>query len=217
MSLAKPDVLKALAGVWIRLPRKVFLDLRHPVRLWVNRPWQVGFAIAALAIGIGANTGVGVVNALLLRSLPFHEPDRLALLHQFIPPHDNAKEFNDWRQESTNLADVTGFEEADVNLGGVRAVRRAHVAQTSWNFFSLLGTQPILGRGFASGDDVDGMGWGLPGHNAVAVIGFGLWQELFGGDPKALGSTIRVDGNRLTIVGVAPPGFDHPGKAIRTQ
>jgi putative ABC transport system permease protein len=81
-------------------------------------------------------------------------------------------------------------------------VIRAHIAQTSWNFFSVLGTQPILGHGFAPGDDVDAGGLGLPGSNAVAVIGYGLWQELFGGDPKALGATIRGNGNPLTVVGV---------------
>src|SRR2546425_5947879 len=217
----------ALALLWIRLladlaisipaqvAREVYQDVRHTLRLWASGPWHTGFAIAALAIGIGANTGVfSVVNALLLRSLPFHEPSRLALLHQFIPPHDSAKQFHDWRQQSAYLADAALFEEFDVNLGGMRVGSRAHVAQTSWNFFSVLGTQPVLGTGFAADEDVDGTGWGLPGRNAVAVIGYGLWQQLFGGDPKVLGSTIRIDGKPLTVVGVAPPGFDYPGKAV---
>jgi len=215
------------AALWIRLladlavsipeqlAHEVFQDFRYTLRLWARRPWHAGFAMAALAIGIGANTGVfSVVNALLLRSLPFHEPDRLAILQQFFPPHDSAKEFHDWRQQSTYLADAALFEENDVNLGGMRVGSRAHVAQTSGNFFSVLGTRPVLGTGFAPEDDVDGTGWGLSGRNAVAVIGYGLWQQLFGGDPKILGATIRIDGNPLTIVGVAPPGFDYPGKAV---
>jgi putative ABC transport system permease protein len=193
----------------------MFQDLKYAVRLWGARPWQSALAIAALAIGIGANTGVfSVVNALLLRSLPFREPDRLALLHQFIPPHDGTKEFHDWRQQSAYLADAALFEENDVNLGGVRVGTRAHVAQTSWNFFSVLGTQPVLGSGFSANEDVDGTGWGLPGRNAVAVISYGLWQQLFNSDPKVLGATIRIDGIPLTVVGVAPPGFDYPGKAV---
>jgi putative ABC transport system permease protein len=193
----------------------MFQDLKYTLRLWAGRPWHAGFAITALAIGIGANTGVfSVVNALLLRSLPFQQPDRLAQLHQFIPPHDSAKEFHEWRQQSAYLADAALFEETEVNLGGMRVGSRAHVAQTSWNFFSVLGTQSVLGSGFAADEDVDGTGWGLPGRNAVAVIGYGLWQQLFGGDPKVLGATIRVDGQPLTIVGVAPPGFDYPGKAV---
>lgn len=193
----------------------MFQDLKYVLRLWARRPWHAGFAITALAIGIGANTGVfSVVNALLLRSLPFQEPDRLALLHRFIPPHASAKEFHDWRQHSAYLADATLFEENDVNLGGMRVGSRAHVAQTSSNFFSVLGTQPVLGTGFTGDEDVDGTGWGLPGRNAVAVIGYGLWQQFFGGDPKVLGSTIRIDGIPLTVVGVAPPGFDYPGKSV---
>jgi predicted permease len=203
----------------------VFRDLKYTLRHWVARPWHTAFAIAALAIGIGANTGVfSVVNALLLRSLPFRAPDRLALLHEFIPPHDSAKQFHDWRQHSAYLADAALLEEFDANLGSAnlgsvkqgetRVGTRAHVAQTSWSFFSVLGTQPVLGTGFASDEEVDGTGWGLPGPNAVAVIGYGLWQQLFAGDPKVLGSPIRLDGNLLTIVGVAPPGFDYPGKAV---
>ncbi len=192
-------------------------DLKYTLRLSAGRPWHTGFAIAALAIGIGANTGVfSVVNALLLRSIPFHEPDRLALLQHFIPPHDSAKQFHDWRQQSAYLADAALFEEfdANLNLGGARAGSRAHIAQTSGNFFSVLGTPLALGTGFAPENDVDGTGWGRPGPNAVAVIGYGLWQQLFAGDPKVLGATIRMDGNSLTVVGVAPPGFDYPGKAV---
>jgi len=212
----------ALAALWIRLladlaisipaqvSREVSQDVRHTLRLWASRPWHTGFAIAALAIGIGANTGVfSVVNALLLRSLPFHEPSRLAALHhgEFIPPHDSARQFHEWRQQSTYLADAALVEKYDVNLGGVRDPGRAHVAQTSWNFFSTLGAQPVLGRGFMPEEDT-------PGHNAIAIIGYGLWQHLFAGDRRVLGSTIRIDGIPLTIVGVAPPGFDYPGSAV---
>jgi putative ABC transport system permease protein len=207
--------ISTICGRIGQLAREVFQDLKYTLRLWASRPWHAGLAIAALAIGIGANTGVfSVVDALLLRSLPFHEPDRLALLHQFIPPHDSAKAFHEWRRQSAYLADTALFEEIDVNLGGAGVASRAHVAQASWNFFSVLGTQPVLGRGFAPEDEVDGTGWGLPGRNAMAVIGYGLWQQLFGGDAKALGTTVRIDGIPLTVIGVAPRGFDYPGRAV---
>lgn len=195
--------------------REVVQDARYTLRLWTRRPWQTGFAILALAIGIGANTGVfSVVNARLLRSLPFRDPERLAYLRWFFEPQDSATQFHQWRHASTYLADAAVFEQFDVNLGGGVEWRRAHVVQASSNFFSLLGTQPVLGRGFAPGDDVDGTGWGSPGPNAVAVISYGLWQTLFAGDQRALGSTIRVDGNPLTVIGVAPPGFDYPDKTV---
>lgn len=225
--LAESDGVRNFAMLWIRLlfdlavsvprqvSREVRQDLRHTLRHWSKYPWQTGFAIAALALAIGANTAVfSVVNALLLRSLPFRDPGRLALLHQFIPPHDTAKQFHAWRQQSLFSSDTALFEEFDVNLGGLRVGSRAHVAQTSSNFFSVLGVPPVLGRAFAPEDDVNGTGWGLPGRNAEAVIAYGLWQNLFGGDAAVLGATIRVDGNPLTVVGVAPPGFDYPGRAV---
>lgn len=193
----------------------MFQDVRYALKLWAVRPGQTAFAVAALAIGIGANTSVfSVVNSLVLRSLPFHEPDRLALTHEFIPPHDTAKQVHEWSQQSKYLADAALFEEFDANLGGTRVASRVHVAQTSWNFFSVLGTEPVTGRGFISGDDVDATGWGLPGRNAVAVISYGLWQQLFGTDPTVLGATIRIDGNPLTVIGVAPRGFDFPHGAV---
>ena len=107
----------------LRFLREVAQDSRHTLRLWANRPWQTAFAILALAIGIGANTGVfSVVNALLLRSLPFREPSRLAALvdfDAFVPPHDSAKQFHDWRQQSTYLADVALLEQ----LGPANSLR----------------------------------------------------------------------------------------------
>jgi putative ABC transport system permease protein len=217
----------ALCMLWIRLiadlavsvplqlAREVAQDSRHTVRLWGRRPWQTALAIFALAIGTGASTGVfSVVNALLLRSLPFQDPERLAYLSDFFAPHDSVAQFREWRRQSSYLNDTALFEPFDVNLGGAGEWRRAHVVQASSNFFSVLGTQPILGRGFTLGDDVDGTGVGSPGRNAVAVIGYGLWQSLFGGDPKALGATIRIDGSPLTVIGVAPPGFDYPDQAV---
>jgi putative ABC transport system permease protein len=190
-------------------------DVRYGLRMMRKSPGFTTVAVLTLALGIGANAGVfSIVNTLLLRSLPFREPDRLTLLQNFSPPHDTTSQFHDWRRQREYFADAAVVEDIDANLGGGRGVIRAHVAQTSWNFFPVLGTQPILGHGFASGDDVDATGPGLPGRNAVAVIGYGLWQELYGGDPKALGATIRVNGNPLTVIGVAPRGFDYPNKTV---
>jgi putative ABC transport system permease protein len=190
-------------------------DVRYAARMLRKSPGFTAVAILTLALGIGANVGMfSVIDTLLLHSLPFREPGRLVLLQNFFPPADTAKQFHEWAQHRQYLDGAAVVEDIDVNLGGGRGVIRAHVAQTSWNFFSVLGTQPILGHGFAPEDDVDGSGFGLPGPNAVAVIGYGLWQELFGGDPKALGATIRLDGNPLTVIGVAPPGFDYPNKSV---
>lgn len=218
--LAESSGAFALAKVWVRLltdlavslplqfSRELLQDARHTLRLWAKRPGQTAFAIVALAIGIGANTGIfSVVNALLLRSLPFHDPGRLASLGAFLPPHDSAKEFHEWRQQQgTYLADAALIEQFDVNLGAVQNPARAHITSTSWNFFSLLGVQPVLGRWFTDGEDA-------PGKNAIAVISYGLWQQLFAGDPRVLGSTLRVNGIPITIVGVASAGFNYPNNS----
>lgn len=191
-----------------QIAREMRQDTRHALRLWSKRPWHAAFAIAVLAIGIGASTGVfSVVNTLLLRSLPFRDPGRLVALRAFQPPHDSAEQFHEWRGDSTYLADTALFEQMEANLGAESRVARARVAQTSWNFFELLGTQPVIGRAFTPGEDT-------PGRNAVAVIAYGLWQQLFAGHPRALGSAIRINGTPLTIVGVAPAGFDYPKGAV---
>jgi predicted permease len=215
--LAESSSIFALARLWIRLLadlavsiplqflREVLQDARHTLRLWRNRPCQTGFAVLALAIGIGANTGVfSVVNALLLRSLPFHDPSRLVSLGTFFPPHDSAKDFHEWRQQQrAYLSDAALVEQFDVNLGEVPNPKRAHISVTSWNFFSILGAQPVIGRFFQEGEDE-------PRNNSVAVISYGLWQQLFAGDQRALGSTLRANGKPVTIIGVAPPGFSYP-------
>jgi predicted permease len=182
-------------------------DVRYGLRTLRKSPGFTTVAVLTLALGIGATTGVfSVVNTLLLRSLPFHDPSRLALLQNFIPPDGSAEEFHDWRKRSAYLADAAVFEEWDVTLGGAHALIRAHTAYTSWNFFSVLGVQPLLGRGFLPGEDAS--------RRSVAVIGYGLWQDLFAGDPHALEATIQVDGKPVTIIGIAPPRFDYPGKTV---
>ena len=224
--LAEPTAARALALLWIRLlthlavtipaqvAREFAQDARHTFHLWAVRPGQTACAILALAIGIGANMGVfSVVNALLLSSLPFRQPESLASFQLFFPPHDSPKRFHEWRTQTAFLDDAALWETGDANLGGAGEWRRARVAQTSWNFFALLGVHPVLGRTFGPGEDVEGNGWGPPGPNAVAVISYGLWQSLFGGERGVLGATIRIDGNPLTVLGVAPPGFDYPKKA----
>ncbi len=96
---------------------EIVQDARHTLRLWANRPLQTAFAIAALAIGIGANIGVfSVVNALLLRSLPFRDPERLAAMKAFIPPHDSSRQFHDWAGATSYLEDAAIFEAADFNI-----------------------------------------------------------------------------------------------------
>jgi putative ABC transport system permease protein len=203
-----------LTSLFVSIPvqvmRAVLQDGRYTFRLWARHPLHTVFMIAALAIGIGATTGgFSVVNTLLLSSLPFHEPERLASFHpnEFIPPHDNSKQFHDWREQSTYLANAALVEENDVNIGVAHEAVRVHAASASWNLFTVLGTPAALGRTFQPGEDT-------LDSNQVAVISYGLWQQLFGGDRSAMGSSIRVNGKPLTIIGVTPPGFDYPRDTV---
>ncbi len=213
--LAETPAGVAIVWLWLRLffdlavslpsqlAIEIWRDSKHAFRLWAKRPWQTGFAVVALAVAIGANTGVfSVVNALLLRSLPFRNPDQLAALVHFQPPHDTANQFEEWRTHSAYLEDAATFEVGDFNIGSADHVMRAHTTQTSWNFLSLLGVQPVIGRAFTNRDQ------------GVALVGYGLWQELFAGSRRVLGSTIRVNGKPITIVGVLPPDFGYPDKTV---
>jgi predicted permease len=183
-------------------------DSRYAFRTWRRHPLHTTFAIAVLAIAIGANTGIfSVLNAVLLRSLPFHEPERLARLQAFLPPGGppDAARFHQWRTQSTYLSDSARYVTGEVSLEGDRGVSRTRLTEVSSNFFALFGREPIAGRGFAPGEDA-------PGGPGIAVISHGLWRRLFALDPRAVGASIRLNGTPLTIVGVAPPNFDYPQK-----
>ena len=193
--------------------REVFQDGRYTFRLWARHPLHTVFMIAALAIGIGSTTGgFSVVNTLLLSSLPFQNPERLASFQpsEFIPPHDSAKQFHNWREQRTYLADAALVEESGVNIGVAHEAVHVHAARVSWNLFTVLGTPAVLGRTFLPGEDAQN-------SDQVAVISYGLWQEVFGGDRGAVGSSIRVNGVQLTIIGVTPPDFDYPRDAVLWQ
>jgi putative ABC transport system permease protein len=193
----------------VQLTIEIGRDSRHAFRLWAKHPWYTGFAVLALSVAIGANTGVfSVVNALLLRSLPFREPATLTALIHFLPPHDTAEQFDSWRHDSNYLQDAALFEEADLNIGDPQRMLRVHLAITSCNFFSMLGARPVIGRTFSSED------------RAVAVISYPLWQDVYAGSEQILGKTVRVYGlqphpdEALTIIGVMPADFDYPSKAV---
>ncbi|HEU4837240.1 MAG TPA: ABC transporter permease, partial [Pyrinomonadaceae bacterium] len=197
-------------SVPVQVMRAVLQDGRYTFRLWARHPLPTVFMIAALAIGIGATTGgFSVVNTLLLSSLPFHDPERLASFrpNEFIPPHDNSKQFHDWREQSTYLANAALVDKSDVNIGMPHEAVRVHAANASWNLFTVLGTPAALGRTFLPGED-------SLNSDQVVVISYGLWQHLFGGDPSAIGSSIRVNGKYVTIIGVTPPGFDYPRDTV---
>jgi putative ABC transport system permease protein len=201
------SALRDLAwSIPIELAHELKQDLSHSLRVHKRRPFVMTFTIAILALAIGGATGVfSVVNAVLIKSLPFRDPDRLVVLSDFMGDNSTPK-FHKWRTSSAYLEDAAQAYTAEVNVTGASVPTRITIAQTSFNFFCALGTEPMLGRGFAPTEDI-------PGNDAVAVISHALWQQLFGGNPRVLGSKLMLNGEPFTIVGVARPGFDYPHKS----
>lgn len=202
------SALRDLAwSIPVELAHELRQDLTHSLRVHARRPFVMTFTVAILALAIGGVTGVfSVVNAVLIKSLPFREPDRLVVLSDFNTNYIAPAEFHKWRTSSAYLEDAVQAYTAEVNIGGVSVPTRITVAQTSFNFFSALGSEPMIGRAFAPSEDV-------PGNDGVGVISYGLWQQFFAGDPRVLGSKLTLNGTPVTIIGVTRPGFDYPHKS----
>jgi putative ABC transport system permease protein len=205
--------LRTLADWAVSVPaemaRELRQDVRYAVRVYRRRALVTTLALSALALAIGATTGVfSVLNAVLFRGLPFRDTARLAEVQGVEVDEDNGRAaFYGWRNGNAYLEDAAAYAAAagytEMNLSVDAGSRRVSVAETSANFFSMLGTEVRFGRAFAPDED-------LEDKDAVAVIGYGLWQECFGGDPRVLGSTIRLNRAPVTVIGVAPPAFDYP-------
>jgi predicted permease len=203
--------LRALADLAATAPaeigRELLQDLRFAARIYRKRSVATALALAALALAIGATTGIfSVLNALLIRSLPFREPDRLVEMKvTTTSPREGRNAVDAWRKNSPYLEDLAFYSPHPMNLAFGRESFRVTETETTANFFGLLGSEPELGRNFSVEDD-------LPEKNRVAIIGYGLWQQAFGGDSRALGSSIRLNDVPLTVIGVAPRNFDFPEK-----
>jgi putative ABC transport system permease protein len=189
-------------------------DLRYAFRLIRKTPGFSAVAILTLALGIGANTAIfSVVDAVLLRPLPFADGDRLVMLFHSYPKMDldlasvSPPGFVDYRDHTRSFAGMaahTGYR-TPAALTGQGEPRRLRIEAASAGFFTTLGVTPALGRGFLPEDE-------QPGRGEVAVLSQGLWQQLFGSDPGVLDRPITLDGRAYTIVGVAPEGFRYPNE-----
>lgn len=192
-------------------------DLRVAVRGLVRAPLLSLAALATLALAIGGSTAVyALVDAVLLRSLPYADAGRLVAvwidmrgraaemgLQDPRREWSNADAWTDLRTRSTSLEDVAAFTGWTPTLGGEGEAQRLQGASPTWNGLEVLGVQPVLGRGFTAAD-------GEPGAQAVVVLGHALWQREFGGARDVLGRTISLNRTPYTVVGVLPPGFQFP-------
>ena len=182
-------------------------DVRYALRMMRANPGFTAIAIAALALGIGANTAIfTVVNAVLLQPLPYPQPDRIMQLGRLYPNNNygfsnSIPKYMVWRNnQSFEAMTLYGLGAPGMNLGTGDRPAQVKAGYTSSGYFRVFGVSPILGRTYTSEED-------LPGGPRVAVISYGLWQSRLGGEPGIIGKAIILNGESYTVLGVLPRGF----------
>jgi putative ABC transport system permease protein len=183
-------------------------DVRFAVRTMVRSPLFSAVAIVTLALGIGANSAVfSAVNAILLRPLPFDDPDRLVIVKESSPQHESMSvsypNMQDWREQNTVFTEIAAYRTWTASLTGGSRPERVVGSEVSAQMFSILGVTPVLGRFFVA-EENDHAG------DRVVVLSYEMWQRRYGGDPEIVGRTIELRDLRYTVVGIAPPGFVYP-------
>ncbi len=183
-------------------------DARFAIRLLRKSPGFAATAIAVLALGIGATTAIfSVVNAVLLRPLPFAGPDRLVMVWERQPSGRTnviqTQNFLDWRARNRSFSEISAIYGISMNLAGDGEPVQVPGMRITAGFFEILRTAPLLGRPIAASDDV-------PGAPRVAVLSYGLWQRRFGGRLDVLGRKIDLEGAPTEVIGVMPEGFAFP-------
>ena len=180
-------------------------DMSYGARMLWKQPGFTLIAVMTLALGIGANTAMfSVVNAVLLRPLPFPEPERLMLVEAKGPDNFAAPDFRDLALQNRSFSHLGAyFGNATFNLSGGAEPERVNGARVSASLLPTLGAQPLYGRNITAEEDRDG-------GERVVLLSHGLWQRQFGADAGVVGRAIRLDGQSYTVIGVAPPGLNFP-------
>jgi len=185
---------------------KLLQDLRYALRTQVKRPGFALIIVMTLALGIGANTAIfTVVNAALLRGLPYKSPDRLYHLWESTPQKEFAQrefsypDYQDYQQNQV-CEGIAAYTGGGVIMTGRGEPERVFAPAASANFFSVLGVDAVIGRTFLPGED-------KPGAPRVTVLSYGLWQRRFGADAGIVGQTLTLNGDSYTVIGVLPPNF----------
>jgi putative ABC transport system permease protein len=177
-------------------------DLHYSLRILLKRPGFTLIVVITLALGIGANTAIfSVVDTVLLRPLPYKEPERIALVQQHMPRlglyHGgvSSAELLDYLGGNETFAEMAGYSILSLNLTGEGEPRRIQAARVSPGLFPLLGVSPLAGRGFSAEEDV-------VGKNRVAMLSEALWRKHFAADPQVIGRIVRLDEQPYTVIGV---------------
>jgi putative ABC transport system permease protein len=203
LTVAREDMRAARLSRWLDEMRQ---DVRYAARtLRSNRAFAAA-AAATLALAIGANTAMfSVVKTVLLQPLPFESPEQLAMLWIEDPSRNiresrsSLRDVHDWRTQSQRFADIATFDSVTMTLTGADGTDRISGASISANLLSLLGVQPLLGRGFSAQEAAE--------RQPVVLISHRLWQTWFRGSKEAVGATLVIDGRPRDVVGVLPVGF----------
>jgi predicted permease len=186
---------------------RLIQDVRYAARLLLRNPGFTTTAAVTLALAIGANTAIfSVVNGVLLRPLPYRDPDRLVRMWESNPSMSlpffsvSLPNYEDWRRQSRSFDATAAFRRQRLNLTGSGEPEAVQASAVTADFFPLLGVRAALGRTFAAADE-------RPEAPAVAMITHGLWQRRFGGEGGLVGRTLMLDGQAHTLVGVLPASF----------
>jgi putative ABC transport system permease protein len=185
-------------------------DLKFAIRSLIKRPSFTIITVMTLALSIGANTAIfSVVNAVLLRALPFNNPEQLVSVGQAPGvgglPGLAAYEYLAWKDQSKTFDDIAAFSDDSFNLVGQGEPERISVAKVTASLFSTLGVQPVQGRWFTTEED-------RPGQDHVVLVSEGFWQRRFGRDPSLVGRTLTLNDKPYTVVGIMPGSFRFPGE-----
>jgi predicted permease len=204
-ALLKEDTRNADIVGWMDVAVR---DFRYALRMLQRSPGFTAVAVLTLALGIGANTAIfSVINSVLLRPLPYHDPGSLVMVwetnSQHPKPHNTVSppNFLDWQSRNTVFSDIAYIADVRNNLTGNGDPEEVVVQAVSANFFSVLGVNPLLGPGFTPEN-------GQAGHDNVVILSYGLWKDRFAGDPAIVGKSILLNGKPQTVVGIAPQNFN---------
>jgi len=186
---------------------RILKDIHYAARNLIKRPGFTAVAVIALALGIGANTAIfSVVNAVLLRKLPYKDSDQLVVIWEKLKQVDQVElspdDYAAYQERSQSFAQIAASERANFNLTGVHDPVRLEGQRATANLFETLQVAPQIGRTFTSEEDNSGA--------RVAVLGYQLWQSRFAGDPNVVGQEIALDGKNFKVIGVMPAVFQYP-------
>src|ERR1051325_4830142 len=188
----------------------IWQDIRYGARMLLKNPGVTLIVIVALALGIGANSAIfSVVNAVLLRPLPYDQAESLVFLNEKSPVLDEMSisypNFSDWRAQNQSFEKMGVYNRGSYNLTGMGEAERIITAQMSADLFSVLRVNALYGRVFTNDED-------KPGGTPVVVLSYPLWQRRFGGQTSILNQAITLNGKSYTVIGIMPQTYAYPSR-----